>query len=204
MRIPPYACASNNVKRILRYMSGAPVLIMAGALIIGCQSNEMEEVLAYSEFKEFPDRSTSGVTYLFTDSGKVKNKLEAALVEQFVSTDSSYSLISGGFTLYFYSDRGALDGTLTALNAWISGDNSHMVARDSVVFVNTKQEVLRTEELTWWQDSAKVMTDKFVTIERADAVIYGKGLISNENFTDYEIQQPSGVLYLNENEGNEP
>jgi hypothetical protein len=50
------------------------------------------------------------------------------------------------------------------------------------------------------QDSAKVFTDKFVTIERSDGVIYGKGMISDQNFTNYVIKEPTGVIYLNEDE----
>jgi len=73
-----------------------------------------------------------------------------------------------------------------------------MIARDSVVFVNDADETLKTEELIWVQDSAIVYTDKFVTIERSTGVIYGKGLVANENFTNYEIQQTAGEFYLDE------
>jgi len=114
--------------------------------------------------------------------------------------DSTYSLISEGFELIFYDQLGAVDGRLTAMNGYVKGDNSLMIARDSVVFVNRLNEKLITEELFWLQDSGRVFTEKFVTIRREDGVIYGKGLISDENFTDYEIKDPTGEIYLDTDE----
>lgn len=158
----------------------------------------MEEVLEFSSDEEMPARSTTDVIFTYTDSARTKNTLKASQVDQFVYADSTLSKISGGFTLTFYNRAGEFDGQLTALNAIIYDKNAMMIARDSVVFINDLGEALRTEELIWVQDSAMVYTDKFVTIERESGVIYGKGLRSNENFTNYNIQQPVGELYLND------
>jgi hypothetical protein len=45
---------------------------------------------------------------------------------------------------------------------------------------------------------SKVFTDKFVTIERKDNTIYGKGMVSDQNFTNYVINEVTGVIYLDE------
>lgn len=146
-----------------------------------------------------PIRSTFGVNYLYTDSGKFENRLEAAKLEQFELEDSSYTVISGGFTFTFYDGSEEVDSRLTAINGLLLGTNfKMMIARDSVVFTNKENETLRTEELIYYKDSSKVYTDKFVTIEKKDVIIYGKGLVSNESFTDYQITEPTGVLYLDE------
>lgn len=156
----------------------------------------MTEVLEYSPHEKLPARSTADVLFTYTDSGRVKNTLLATKVDQYVYEDSTFSRISGGFTLTFFDRTGKVDGKLTAQNALIFNNNSKMLARDSVVFVNDEKETLKTEELIWLQDSAIVFTDKFVTIERSTGVIYGKGLRANENFTNYEIQQTAGEFYL--------
>ncbi len=169
-------------------------------MLFSCGTNTIEEVLIYSKADNEPLRTTIGVTYVYTDSGKVKNELEAGKLTQYQLEDSSYSLLSNGFALTFFTAEQTFDGRLTAKNGFISGDNSLMIARDSVVFINAVGETLHTEELTWLQDSAQVFTDKFVTIEKPDIVIYGKGLISDENFTNYQIKEPSGLIYINEEE----
>jgi LPS export ABC transporter protein LptC len=184
----------------LRHIKCLIPAAFAAGILFSCGTNDLEEVLIYGDGEIYPMRTTIGVTYLFTDSGRVKNQLQTGRMEQFQLADSSYSLLSDGFSLTFYTEAEEFDGRLTAKNGFIKGDNSLMIARDSVVFVNNVGETLHTEELTWVQDSAKVFTDKFVTIERADGVIYGKGLISDQNFTNYVIKEPTGVIYLSEEE----
>lgn len=164
--------------------------------MFSCSSNELEKVLEFSDYDSPPLRSTINAFYTYTDSGIVKNTLKAGQVDQYQTADSSYSRISKGFELTFYDANAEFDGRLTAKNGYISGDNSTMIARDSVIFENRQNETLHTEELYWFQDSAKVYTDKFVTIERTDAVIYGKGLTSNQNFTNYVITDVTGVINI--------
>lgn len=173
-------------------------IALAIGVLFSCQPNEMDKVLEFSNYQTPPSRSTRNVFYTFTDSGRITNTLQAGKVEQYQGGDSSYSTISEGFILTFFDNNESFDGRLTAKNGYIKGDNSLMIARDSVVFKNREDETLYTEELTWYQDSAMVITEKFVTIERKDAVIYGKGLVSNQNFTNYTITEPTGTITIDE------
>lgn len=175
-------------------------MVLAAGVLFACGSNSVDKVLEYSEGDLVPARITLGVTYTFTEEGRVKNRLYANRAEQFQTPDSSYNLLKEGFILTFYDDNQKRDGKLTAMNGFISGDNALMIARDSVVFNNRAGETLYTEELIWVQDSAIVYTDKFVTIERANDIIYGKGLVSDETFSNYVIKEPTGIFYLNEDE----
>lgn len=175
-------------------------MVIAAGVFFACGSNPVEQVLEYSEGDLVPTRITLGVTYTFTEEGKVKNKLFTNRAEQFQTPDSSYNLLKEGFVLTFYDDDQQEDGKLTAINGFIRGDNSLMIARDSVVFNNSVGETLYTEELIWVQDSAIVYTHKFVTIERENDIIYGKGLVSDETFSNYVIKEPTGIFYLNEEE----
>lgn len=171
-------------------------IALAVGVFVSCKPNEMDKVLEFSTYEVPPSRSTRDVTYTFTNLGKVTNTLQAGKVEQYQLTDSSYSIISEGFVLTFFDDNEEFDGRLTARNGYIKGDQSLMIARDSVIFKNKENETLYTEELIWYQDSAMVYTDKFVTIEKKDAIIYGKGLISNQNFTNYTITEPTGIINI--------
>ncbi len=158
----------------------------------------MEDVKVYTINERIPIRSTTDVEYTYSDSARIKNVLKAGRVDQFQQADSTYSEISEGFELTFFTREGEFDGRLTARNGYLYDGNAQMIARDSVVFVNKIGEMLNTEELYWNQDSATVSTNKFVTITRKDGVISGKGLLSNQNFSKYEIRQPTGFIYMNE------
>lgn len=186
-----------KINRFIKFLT--PTVLAVGVLF-SCTSNELEEVLVFNEGEIIPVRSSTNVKYTFTDSGKVKNVLVATNLDQYQDGDSTYSKITNGFSLTFYTDSGTFDGQLTARNGYISNNNSVMIARDSVVFVNRMDEKLNTEELVWRQDSATVSTNKFVTIDRGEAVIYGKGLKSNQSFTNYEITEVTGSIYLEEDD----
>ncbi len=194
----PLSGSHHNLNSFLEKLLYLLPAALAAGMLFSCTSNTIEEVLEFNKSGIEPLRTTLGVTYMFTDSGKVKNELQSGKVEQFQVADSLYSLLSLGFSLTFYTENQEVDGVLTAKNGFIKGDNSLMIARDSVVFVNNIGETLRTEELIWIQDSAQVFTDKFVTIEQADGVIYGKGMVSDQNFTNYRIKEVTGELYLKE------
>lgn len=175
----------------------APAVLAVGVLV-SCTSNKLDKVLKFSQSETPPARSTTDVIYTYTDSGRVKNILEAGRLDQYQNKDSTYSKISDGFSLTFFDKSGHFDGKLTARKGYIGKGNKIMIARDSVIFRNKEGEMLHTEELYWYQDSARVYTDKFVTIERKNDVIYGKGLTSNQNFTNYSIQQVTGEFYIDD------
>lgn len=176
--------------------------VLAVGVLVSCTSNKLDKVLKFSQLEAPPARSTTDVTYTYTDSGRVKNILEAGRLDNYQTADSTYSKIYDGFALTFFDKSGEFDGKLTARKGYIGPGNKIMIARDSVIFRNKEGETLHTEELTWYQDSAKVYTNKFVTIERKDDVIYGKGLTSNQNFTNYSIQQVTGEFYIQDESAN--
>ena len=157
----------------------------------------MSEVEKVMEGSNLPAQTTTEPIFWYTDSGKVQNKLSADKLDRFVG-DSTYTVFTGHVKLVFYNDTGSVDGTLTSQKGFIYGNHQGiMEARDSVRFKNSAGDILRTERLIWNRDSAKVYTNSQVTIQRKDAVIYGKGLVSDQNFSHYRILHPSGNLYLN-------
>ena len=51
--------------------------------------------------------------------------------------------------------------------------------------------------LIWNEKIQKFYTDKFVTITTPTQIIYGDGLESNQNFSDYTILKVKGVFGVN-------
>ena len=58
---------------------------------------------------------------------------------------------------------------------------------------------LRTEELFWYPNEEKFVTEKFVTIKTGNELHKGEGMISNQDFSNYEILKPSGIIEVDEN-----
>ena len=73
-----------------------------------------------------------------------------------------------------------------------------MEAKDDVVVVNDKGEVLNTEHLIWLKDSAKIYTEEFVKFTTEDEIIMGDGMEANQDFTKWKIYNITGIINIKE------
>ena len=157
-------------------------------MLFSCQ-NSIKEVKEIGDFEDLPAKESFNVTYLRSQNGKVGNRLYAPVVHQFKNRNT---IFPEGFKLEFLDSNLNASAFLQAKYGEMLSDDKTMIARDSVILVNFKKEELYTEELTWQQDSAKIYTDKYVKIKRADVVIHGKGFESTEDFSQYVIKKVTG------------
>jgi lipopolysaccharide assembly outer membrane protein LptD (OstA) len=68
------------------------------------------------------------------------------------------------------------------------------------VVVNQKGERLTTDELIWDEEKKIIYSNTFVKIATEDEVMYGKGMIANQNFSDYTIKNITGKIKVNASE----
>jgi LPS export ABC transporter protein LptC len=172
---------------------GGILLILAG--ILGACSNDLDKVAAVQLEEASPDRVTLKAEYLYTDSGRVRNRLRAGRIAEWAK-EPKKTEISEGLEVVFFDAKGGPGSTLTARRGLILPGLKRMEVYEDVVFVNPKGERLETEQLTWDQDSARVRTDKPVRIRRGEDIIHGNGLDATEDFSSYTIRNITGILYL--------
>jgi len=55
--------------------------------------------------------------------------------------------------------------------------------------------------LYWDQNTGKVYSDKRIRIEQIDRIIIGQGFESNQEMTDYKINNMEGIFYVDEDAG---
>ena len=105
--------------------------------------------------------------------------------------------MKNGIRVLFYNDSMNLQSTLLAKYGRYFEQSGNVLVRDSVVVYNIKKEQLNTEELIWNEKLQKFYTDKFVKITTPTQIIYGNGLESNQNFSDYTILKMKGIIGVN-------
>jgi LPS export ABC transporter protein LptC len=171
---------------------GIPVLV--AGMFVSC-SNDLDKVAAIELEADSPDRVTSQAEYLYTDSGRVRNRLRAGRIAEWIN-EPKRTEISEGLEVVFFDAEGRPGSTLTARRGLILPGQKRMEAYENVVFVNDKGERLETEQITWDRDSARVRTDKPVRIRRGEDIIHGNGLDATEDFSRYTIRNITGILYL--------
>lgn len=177
------------------------VIFILTLALCGCR-NDIEQVRAITDNNSHPVQTSYNAVYTFSEKGKKQTRLEATLLEQFeMEGDGDYLLARNGFTMIFFDNSQQEDARITATNGKYEEKKKLLTAWDSVVLTNKAGEKLETEELIYLQDSARIVTDKQVTITLSGGtVLRGRGLESNDSFTQYRIIQPTGDIIVEENQ----
>ena len=68
----------------------------------------------------------------------------------------------------------------------------------NVKVTNRKGEKFETDQLFWDQVNAKVYSDKKIKIQQPNCIINGRGFVSNETMTHYEISPPDGIIPISD------
>jgi len=174
------------------------VALLIVLLLASCK-NEIADIRAITDASNLPIQTSYNAEYILSERGKVTNRLFAAKLEQFQG-DDEYVLATGGVTVLFYDTLEQQEAKLTAKEGAHYSKDKRLIARDSVVLLSRKGEMLETEELIFLEDSARIYTDKFVKIVTANgSTLYGNGLVSNDSFTKWQIKKPhDGQIFINE------
>ena len=75
-----------------------------------------------------------------------------------------------------------------------SEENFYRAEGNVILYNLVTENELRTEELFWYPNEEKFSTNKFVTIKSDNEIHSGEGMVSNQDFTSYEILKPSGII----------
>ncbi len=166
------------------------------ALLAACSNNELEKVKVMTDRKNLPLETGKNMVINYTDSGYVKAKIFAPLMERYAADERYETEMNQGVTAYFMNKDKQVESYLKAKQATRKDRERKMIARNDVVLVNTKGDTLRTELLTWDESTQKIFTDQFIRITTPNEIILGDGLESNTEFTDYKIMKIRGVISL--------
>lgn len=166
----------------------------------GNTNKEIDEIAMVEE--GFPNETTENATIYYSDSAVVKVKLQAPIIDRYYGEEER-SEFSEGVDVEFYDKEGNVDSKITSNWAVQYTKDELMEARDDVVVINKKGEKLNTEHLVWDRKGKEIYSDAFVKITTADEIIYGDGLLSNEDFTKYQVQNIKSIIDVKEQEASD-
>lgn len=166
-------------------------------LFCACSSGDLDMNDLDGELK--PMQTSYNTTITYSVKGSKKSVMFAPIIEQY-QNDSTYFILNEGFDANFFDSLGVNDSGIEAEYGLWFKDQQRMIAKKNVVAFNQAGDSIFTEELTWLQDTGLIFTDKFVTIKKPDAIIYGDGLEAKEDFSEYFIKSIRGQIAVEENE----
>lgn len=170
------------------------ILLVAAA----CGTKEIDKVKVAVSVKELPLEVGSNITINYTDSGFLKAKIFAPLLERYASENRMETEMRQGITAYFYESNGRVTSYIKSKYAIRNERERTLIARKDVIVINNKGDTLRTEELIWDENTDRIYSEKFVKISSPDRIILGSGLESNTAFSKFRVLNITGIISLKE------
>ena len=160
--------------------------------------NRKRQLKQIEEAYEGPVIEIKDLNTFFSDSAQVKFKLKARLYQVYSSGEEKYP---EGLDMDIFSKNSESISASFQANHVIKYENeNYFKATGNVILFNLEtNDELRTEELFWYPNDEKFISEKFVTIKTGNEIHKGEGMVSNQNFSDYEILKPSGIIEIDEN-----
>ena len=167
--------------------------------LLGCQANSSKDLAPFANKINMQLEVSHQVEVLYTDSGYLKAKITAPVVNNYSGNDP-YQEMPQGIKAYTYYLDGGLASSISAQYAVRKQGGGVIEARNKVVITNVKGDTLNTEQLFWKEKEKRIYTNKFVRITTPTKIFFGDGLESNQEFTHYRIINLRGVATVNQNE----
>lgn len=182
------------------FYSGCILLILL--LGLSACENDITVIKSLIPENELPLESEKNAEYIYSDSAIVRAKLTAPRMDRY-GGKKNYMEMPKGMHVIFYNEEKKEQTNLTADYGIGYDDGSgmnKMEAKRNVVVINEKGDRLNTEHLIWDAVTKKIYTEEFVKITTKNETIWGDGLKADQDFSNYRILHPKGVIAINEKE----
>jgi LPS export ABC transporter protein LptC len=165
-------------------------------LLQSCKNDNIEKIQVLTASDNLPLEVGTNIILNYTDSGLVKAKVFAPMLERYDNEKSNQSIMKKGITVYFYNKDKKITSYIKSKYAVRDDRQRTMTVKNEVIVVNIKGDTLRTESLVWDEKTNKINTTNNVKINTPDEIIYGEGLESNTEFSQYKIFKITGILSI--------
>ena len=183
---------------MLLYRLNKPYLIITvliGGVFSSCV-NDLEEIQKVTYDEKAPNEVIQDLDVIYLDSGLAKIQVISKITE-IQRSPESITKLKDKVLVNFYSSKGEIVSTLTALYGEINFSKGEMYVQDSVKLYNVKKkQSLETERLHWRKKDSLIYTNDKVTIRTPQAIMYGTGIKTKQDFSYYQFLKPKGKIDL--------
>ncbi|HEY4322415.1 MAG TPA: LPS export ABC transporter periplasmic protein LptC [Mucilaginibacter sp.] len=168
-------------------------------ILSSCENslNDIKKIASAEENK--PISKSTGVDVIYSDSAKVKARLTAPLMIEYLDEAKPYREMPKGVKIVFFDDDLKEKGTITADYAVQREKENIIEFRRNVVATNAQGEIFKSDELIDDQGKKKLYSNKPVEIiMKSGNVMNGTGFNSNESLYPWHIDQSTGVFHVEE------
>ncbi|MGD1843649.1 MAG: LPS export ABC transporter periplasmic protein LptC [Thermonemataceae bacterium] len=161
-----------------------------------CQNSKKE----LDEFQPYhgPVIEARDIETIYSDSAKVKMIVEGPLQRQYENQDLDYP---EGVMITFFNEKEEKASVLTADKGHFDKEKNIYTATGNVIVIDLiGKKDLKTEELHWSPVKKQIYTEEYVVITTPKQILKGNGLVAEQDFSQYVITKPTGIISVDEDE----
>ena len=165
-------------------------------LLSGCSSSKKNLTDAILERDSLPTMQSLGVTTLISDSGITRYKIITEEWNIFDKKNPPHWAFEKGIYLEKFDTLLRIDANILADTAYYYEKKKLWELRGNVKILSQQGDKFETQQLFWDERNKKIYSDQYIRIEQPDKAIAGYGFESNQELTEYEIKNTTGVFTI--------
>ena len=195
-----HAIHKYEVRPVIFSIISKSIIIFSLIIMLFACENDIKVITSLSQVDSLPYEQARDIEVYYSDSGRLRAYLESPLMKNYEKTNA-YVEFPEGFKVIFYGSDLKPKSEITAKYGIRYEKTKIMEAKNNVIVRNIdKNEQLNTEYLIWDENKRIIYSEVFVKITRADEVLYGDGLTSDQDFENYTIKNPTGEFKIKPDE----
>lgn len=188
----------SSKRTFLKYKSIAVVFATVMLVFISCNNDRKLVTSAVVDRDSLPAMTTYGVESFISDSGIIRYKIVAEEWQVFDKKDPPYWAFEKGLYVEKFDTLFNVEASIKSDTAYYNTRDQVWTLKGNVDVANLKGESFHTQLLHWNQKTERVYSDKYIKIIQTDKVIEGVGFDSNQQMTEYEISNITGIFTVDE------
>ncbi len=188
---------SSEQKKVHYTLLNITVAVWATVMFVlfpACSGKDKDLAEAITERDSLPTMRTLGVETLISDSGITRYKIIAEEWEIYDKKNPPYWSFEKGVYMEKFDTLFRIDASIKADTAYYYEKKKVWELRSNVHIRSLQGDKFDTELLFWDERSQKIYSDKYIRIEQEDKIITGYGFESNQQLTEYQIYNNTGVF----------
>ena len=190
--------SNQNKQTYLRTLNITAAFLAAVMFVLfpACSGKDKKLPEAISENDTLTSMKSIGVTNLISDSGITRYKIVAEEWLIYDKKNPPYWAFEKGVYLEKFDTLFRIDASIKADTAYYHEKKKLWELKGHVQILSQRGDKFQTDLLFWDEKKEKVYSDKFIQIEQEDKSIKGYGFESNQDLTEYEIKNTTGVFTI--------
>lgn len=186
--------SEGNLIKILKWFCLFTVLCLQS-----CEDNEISKIKALTSPEETGYDLADSAVITYSEYGWKRAVMVSPVMKKYNKNGNGLEFPKGIKVEFF--EKESKTATLTADYAFNDDATKTTKLKGNVRMVNVKNEILKTDEISWDMRNKLIHAPGWIKIKTKDEMIVGVGLDSDEDLKNYSIKKVNGIFTTYDNQG---